>query len=97
MADFSRQDLSSSRFERVDLEGARFRAVDLSRTDFAGVLAHHVRMRGIELLDVEVHGELLGVRINGVDVAPLVEAELDRCHPERAAMRATDPAGSRHA
>jgi hypothetical protein len=87
MADFSRQDLSGSRFERVNLDGARFRAVDLSRTRFTGV----------EMVDVDISGELLDVRMNGVDVAPLVEAELDRRYPERAAMRPTDPAGFRRA
>jgi DinB superfamily/Pentapeptide repeats (8 copies) len=97
VADFQRQDLSGSRFEQVDLEGAQFRAVDLSRTRLRGVRAHHVRVRGVELLDVDVYGELLDVRVNGVDIAPLVEAELNRRHPERAAMRPTDPAGFRHA
>jgi hypothetical protein len=97
VADFHRQDLSGSRFERVDLEGAQFHAVDLSRTRFRGILAHHVRVRGAELVDVHISGELLDVRINGVDVVPLVEAELDRRHPDRAAVRPTDPAGFRSA
>lgn len=34
MADFTRDDLSGSRFERVDLTGAEFRAVDLSHARF---------------------------------------------------------------
>ena len=97
MADFSRQDLSGSRFERVDLSGAEFRVVDLSAARFRGIRAHHVQIRDIELVDVDISGELIDVRINGVDIAPLVEAELDRRHPERAAMRPTDPAGFRHA
>jgi hypothetical protein len=87
VADFSRQDLSGSRFARVDLSGTEFRAVDLSRT----------RFRGVELVDVDISGEIADVRINGVDVVPLIEAELDRRHPERPAMRPTDPAGFRHA
>jgi uncharacterized protein YjbI with pentapeptide repeats len=87
VADFSQQDLS----------GSRFRQVDLSRSDFRGVELHHVRMRGVELYDVDISGEVVDVRINGVDVAPLIEAELDRRDPERAAMRPTDPAGFRHA
>jgi hypothetical protein len=94
--DFSREDLSGSRFERVDLGGAEFRAVDLSRSRFRSVRAHHVQMRDIELVHVDITGELVDVRVNGVDIAPLVEAELDRRHPERAAMRPTDPAGFRH-
>ncbi len=97
MADFTRQDLTGSRFERVDLQDAEFRAVDLSRARFHGVLAHKVRMRGIELVDVEITGEVVDVRVNGVDIGPLVDAELDRRYPERAAMRPTDPAGFRHA
>jgi len=35
--------------------------------------------------------------INGVDVAPLIEAELDRRHPDRAKMRPIDAAGFRDA
>ena len=97
MADFSGQDLSGSRFERVDLAGAEFRTVDLSRSRLSGVLAHHVRIRGSELVDVDISAELLDVRINGVDIVPLVEAELDRRYPDRPAMRPTDPAGFRHA
>jgi hypothetical protein len=97
VADFTRQDLTGSRFERVDLQDAEFRAVDLSRARFHGVLAHKVRMRGIELVDVEITGEVVDVRVNGVDIGPLVDAELDRRYPERAAMRPTDPAGFRHA
>ncbi len=97
MADFSGEDLSGSRFERVDLAGAEFRAVDLTRARFHGVLAQGVRIRGIELVDVDISGELRNVRVNGVDIAPLVDAELDRRYPERAAMRPTDPAGFRHA
>ena len=37
MADFTGDDLHSSRFERVDLTGAEFRAVDLSHARFRGV------------------------------------------------------------
>jgi hypothetical protein len=96
VAHYSRQDLSGSRFEHVDLTHAEFRAVDLSHGLFRGVQAHHVRMRDLELFDVEISGELVDVRINGVDVGPLIEAELDRRYPERPAMRPTDPAGFRH-
>ena len=83
MPDFQGDDLSGSRFDRVDLTGARFRAVD-----WRGVV-----MTGVEMVDVRIDGELQNVLINGVDVAPLVEAELDRRDPDRARMRPTDPAG----
>jgi hypothetical protein len=57
----------------------------------------HVVMRGVELADVEIHGEIVNLTINGVDVGPLVEAELNRRYPDRAKMRPVDPAGFREA
>jgi uncharacterized damage-inducible protein DinB len=97
MADFTRQDLQGSRFERVDLSGSEFRASDLSEARFRGVYMRGVVMRGVELVDVDIHGEILNVTVNGVDIGPLVTAELDRRYPDRAKMRPTDPAGFREA
>ena len=54
-------------------------------------------MRGVALADVDIYGEIGSLTINGVDVGPLVNAELDRRYPERAKMRPTDPAGFREA
>jgi DinB superfamily len=54
-------------------------------------------MRGVELVDVEINGELQNVVVNGVDIAPLVEAELNRRMPERAKMRPDDSDGFREA
>lgn len=70
-------------FENRDLSGARFREVNLT-----GAV-----MRGVELVDVEIDGYVSNVVVNGVDVAPLVEAELDRRDPNRAKIRPDDPAG----
>src|SRR6266516_5252084 len=97
MADFIRANLHGSRFERVDLSGAQLRAVDLTGARFRAVDLRGVVMRGVELLDVDIHGEIENVRINGVDIAPLVEAELDRRYPGRAKMRPSDAAGYREA
>jgi hypothetical protein len=97
MADFLGADLRGSRFEHVDLGGARFRDVDLSDAQLRGVLMRDVAMRGVELVNVDIHGEIANLTINGVDVAPLVNAELDRRHPDRAEMRPVDPAGFRQA
>ena len=94
---FERVRLSGSRFERVDLSGAEFRASDLAGARFRGVDMSGAVMRGVELVDVDLYGEILNLRINGVDVAPLVNAELDRRYPDRAAMRPTTPAGFREA
>jgi hypothetical protein len=87
MADFEHEDLSGSRFSFVDLRRSVFRD-----TDFFGTV-----MRGVELVDVTVDGEVHNLVINGVDVAPLIEAELDRRDPDRPKMRPTDPAGFREA
>jgi hypothetical protein len=97
MADFHRADLRGSRFERVGLTGAHLHAVDLSEARFSGVGLHRVVMRGVELVDVDIHGEIENLTINGVDVVPLIDAELNRRYPDRAKMRPVDPAGFRAA
>ncbi len=87
MTEFRDQDLRGARFEHVDLRNATFRGSRLNRA----------RMRGVELVHVEITGEVRDVVVNGVDIAPLVEAELDRRMPERASMRPEDADGFRAA
>nr|WP_202890163.1 DinB family protein [Actinopolymorpha rutila] len=89
--------MRESRFERVDLRGAQFRDSDLTGAAFRGVRLGGVAMRGVEFVDVDIHGEVRNVTINGVDVAPLIDAELNRRHPDRVKMHPTDPAGFREA
>ncbi|MGZ4535377.1 MAG: DinB family protein [Nocardioidaceae bacterium] len=97
MADFTGDDLSGSRFERVDLTHAEFRTADLRHARFRGVAMSGVVLRGVELVDVRIDGEIQNLLVNGVDVTPLVNAELDRRDPDRAKMRPTDPAAFREA
>jgi uncharacterized protein YjbI with pentapeptide repeats len=97
MTTFRGEDLSGARFERVDLTGALFRTVDLTNAQFRAVDLVGVTMRGVEMMNVEISGELENATINGVDVAPLVDAELNRRYPDRVKMRPTDPAGFREA
>jgi DinB superfamily/Pentapeptide repeats (8 copies) len=85
MADFIREDLIGARFEQVDLTGARFHNVDLTDVKITGAL----------LVNLDIDGLLDSIRINGVDVVPLVEAELDRRYPDRVRMRPTDADGFR--
>jgi hypothetical protein len=92
MTEFHDQDLTGARFERVSLRRARFSGVRVRGAMFTGI-----RMSGVELLDVDIHGELQNVVINGVDIAPLVDAELNRRMPERAKMRPDDADGFREA
>ena len=97
MAEFTGEDLTGSRFEDVRLAGARFRDVDLTDARFQLVDLTGVRIRGARLFDTDISGEMDNLRINGVDVVPLVEAELDRRYPNRAKMRPTDADGYREA
>jgi hypothetical protein len=97
VADFIGTDLRGSRFERADLTGAQLWAVDLTGARLRGADLTGVVMRGVELVDVSIHGEIQNLTINGVDVAPLVNAELDRRYPDRARMRPADPAGFQEA
>jgi DinB superfamily/Pentapeptide repeats (8 copies) len=93
MGDFIDAQLRGSRFERADLSGAQFRDVDLSGAMFRSVDMTGVVMRGVELGRVEIYGEIENVTINGVDVGPLIDAELNRRYPDRAKMRPGDAAG----
>jgi DinB superfamily/Pentapeptide repeats (8 copies) len=97
MADFIGADLRGSRFERADLSGAQLFAVDLSGARFRGVDLSGAVLRGVELAGVDITGEIEDVTINGVDIGPLINAELDRRDPDRAKMRPADPAGFREA
>ena len=81
-AEFVGADLRSARFVETDLSGVVMRAVDVAGADIDAPWLSH----GASVL-----------RINGVDVVPFVEAELDRRFPGRADRRAEDPAGLRAA
>lgn len=82
MEEFVDANLRGSRFVRSDLSGVVMRAVDVQGMDIDAPW----------LLDGE--STLL---VNSVDVAPLVEAELNRRFPGRSLRRATDPEGLREA
>src|SRR3954447_5530336 len=88
-------DLSGTTYERTRLRDATFTWIDLAdaRISHAGIRG--VRLRGVELENVEIDGELRDVVINGVDVAPLIEAELARRDPDYALMAPRDAEGFR--
>lgn len=93
MATFTRSDdLQGAEFVDTNLRGARFVGADLS-----GVV-----MRGVDMQGTDIDAPWLPdgenfLRVNGVDVIPFVEAELDRRFPGRAERRAKDPDGLRAA
>ena len=93
MATFTRSDeLRGAEFVDADLHGARF-----VRADLSGVV-----MRAVAVQDADIDAPWLldgesSLRVNGVDVAPLVDAELNRRFPGRADRRAADPESLRAA
>lgn len=97
MSDRNFTDFRGKEFERANMTGARFTTVTLNGATFRSCDLHQVRMRGVEMVDTTIDGEIQNLVINGVDVAPLVEAELDRRHPGRPKFRPTTPDGFREA
>jgi hypothetical protein len=93
VATFTRSDnLRGAEFVEADLRGARFVRANLSGVVMRGVDAQGADIDAPWLLDGESF-----LRINGVDVVPFVEAELNRRFPGRADRRAGDPDGLRAA
>jgi hypothetical protein len=93
MATFTRSDeLQGAEFVDADLRGARF-----VRADLSGVVMREVDVRGAEIDAPWLSNGESFLRVNGVDVIPLVEAELNRRFPGRADRRAGDPDGLRAA
>ena len=93
MAAFDQSDdLHGAHFVGVNLRGARF-----VRSDLSGTV-----MRGVDVAGADIDAPWLFdggnvLRVNGVDVVPFVEAELNRRFPGRAERRAEDPDGLRAA
>jgi hypothetical protein len=65
------------------------RGAHVEHTDLRAISFHHVRFLGLEMVDVEITGEIEDVTINGVDIGPLIDAELNRRMPDRAKMHPT--------
>ncbi len=81
-----------AQFVDANLHGARF-----VRSDLSGVV-----MRGVDVQGADIDAPWLldgesSLFVNGVDVAPLVEAELNRRFPGRGDKRAEDVEGLRSA
>jgi hypothetical protein len=79
--------------ERLFPDGSRVDDLDLSGVHLHGANLETTRFTDTSLRDADISGYIEGLRINGVDVEPLVEAELDRRFPERMKLRATDVEG----
>jgi DinB superfamily/Pentapeptide repeats (8 copies) len=73
------------------LPGAR-----IEGADFSGARLHEPSFEGAKITDAtfygaDISGDLEGLRLNGVEVGPLVTAELERLFPERVKLRASTP------
>jgi hypothetical protein len=74
----------------ADLTGSRFRNVDLSGSRLRSAFLRDVVFTDTWVEDVRIEGHIASLVVNGVDVTDYVEAELDRRHPERLALRPDD-------
>jgi hypothetical protein len=95
--EFNSENMTGSRFEDVLLADAQFHRADLTGASFRLVDLTGVTIRGAALVNMDLSGMIENLRVNGVDVVPLVEAELNRRYPQRAKMSPADAAGYREA
>ena len=70
-----------------DWSGRTFRNVDLSDT----------RWKETTLVNARFSGLIIGLVVNDIEIAPLVDAEMNRRFPERTKLRPTTAAGMREA
>lgn len=85
---------SMAQFDGARFVNANFRGATLRFSDVRGML-----IRGVDLdgLDIDSHDLFFGrLIVNGVDVVPLVDAELDRQFPGRELQKARTPDGLRN-
>src|ERR1700683_253929 len=93
MATFPRSDeRRAAGFVVTTLSRAR-----LVRADLSGVVMRAVGVQGAEIDSPWLFDGEGFLRVNGVDVIPFVDAELNRRFPGRAGRRAADPDGLRAA
>ena len=79
--------MAAEEFKNRDLKGSRFENVDLSEAHFHNLLMRDVRITGAWMPNAAIEAELEGsLLVNGVDVMPFVESELNARHPGRATV-----------
>lgn len=83
--------------DRPFTPGSRVENVDLSGIRIHGLALEGSKVTDAFLVNADISGDIEGLRVNGVDIEPLVQAELDRRFPELVTLRSTDAAGLRDA
>lgn len=72
--------------------GGDFSNKKMRDVDFA-----NAKIVGANMLNASFEGEIFGLKINGIEVAPLIARELERRHPERKKLFTTTPEGMKDA
>ena len=93
MTDYADRTVGHHQRERLDR--TRFidcylRELDIRMCDLTDTV-----IRGSQIANVRIDGEVVGLVVNGVDVTHYVEEQLDLRYPDRAKMRPTDAVGFR--
>lgn len=86
--------------DTTEFAGAEFVRVDMSGTRWVDSTLENAWLRAVDLNGAVIEAVFLDegtLHVNGVDVVPLVEAELDRRNPGRELRLSTDPEGLRRA
>lgn len=105
-AQFDDVNLGDAQFENVNLSGARFHDINLSAARFddinlSGVQFDNVNLNGATIhavmIGASIDGDIRDLQVHGVDVIPLVNAELNRRYPGREKMQPSDADGYREA
>lgn len=85
------------KFDPERMRDGEFVDVDFSQARFRNVNLHGTRVMEAFLLNARFSGMIDGLVINDVEVAPLIEAELNRRYPERAKLTPVTADGMRAA
>ena len=80
---------NTKQFEGATFDMVSFAGATMRNANFVGV-----KMEGL-FINAEISGPIDGLKVNGVEVAPLIEADLVRRHPELAKFAAADLADVR--
>lgn len=88
---FEGHDLTHSTFRRVNLEGAIFEDANLGQATFSNVNMGQAVIQDANLSGLTIESAAIeGLTIFGIRVDRLIEQELDRRDPARAALRMAD-------
>jgi uncharacterized protein YjbI with pentapeptide repeats len=75
------------------LSGARLEDADFSNARLHAANFESAKITDAWFYNADISGDLEGLRLNGVEVAPLVAAERARLFPELTQLQAADPQG----